>query len=277
MPPAVPKPVAAPPLPRAVPPVPPAPQAGLFSQIHQTPGISVPPAPPLADAISQIHHAAAVPAPPSPPSPPQSGGFFSQIHKPSATPYRPAHAAEPSEEPLIAFPKSGAPSPSGANAEPHDRHSAPPPRSRVTFQDLTDRNDGSEAALGNALEALLKTGPPVDFAPPPPATPPPFFIPAADEEEASLPFAVEPFGGDSPEKDVLPPNLAEIMGINSLADLSNNAGETVPKTAPQTPLKPQVPPPPARDVIPDLPEDKPNVRPLGDDNDFLKMFPGVGG
>jgi hypothetical protein len=88
---------------------------------------------------------------------------------------------------------------------------------------------------------------------------------------------VEHAGRDAPEKDVLSPNLAEIMGINSLADLTNNAREAVPKTAPQTPAKPQVPPPPPAQIIPDLPDDQPKGPALGDDSDFLKMFPGVGG
>jgi hypothetical protein len=136
---------------------------------------------------------------------------------------------------------------------------------------LTDGIDGSEASLDNALEALLKSGPPLDFSPPPPATPPPFFIPPPDEG-----FTAGHAGGDGSEKDVLSSDLTEFMGINSLADLADNARDAAPKTAPQTPLEPQVRPP-AQDIIPDLPDDKPKGRASDDDGDFLKMFPDVGG
>jgi hypothetical protein len=177
------------------------------------------------------------------------------------------------EEPPAALPKPVVPAAPNAGAIDGKRTDRP----RVTFQELTERVDGSEASLDNALEALLKSGPPLDFSPPPPATPPPFFIPSPDEEQAPVSFTVGHSGGEDTEKDVLSPNLAEIMGINSLADLTDNAINAVPKTVPQAPLKPQVPPPPAQDVIPGLPDDKPKGSALDDDNGFLKMFPGAGG
>ena len=179
------------------------------------------------------------------------------------------------EEPPVVLPKPEVPSAANANTGPPVGQKTDRPRTRVTFQDLTDRIDGSEASLDNALEALLKSGPPIDFSPPPPATPPPFFIPPPEEEQAPLPFTLEHAGGDDGEKDVLSPNLAEIMGINYLANLVDNKPEAAPKAAPPTPLKPQVPP--AGGVMPNLPDDKPKESASGDDSDFLKMFPGVGG
>jgi hypothetical protein len=169
------------------------------------------------------------------------------------------------------LPKPPAPN---ANAGPRDGQETDRPQPRITLQELTDKIDGSEASLDNALDALLKSGPPIDFSPPPPATPPPFFISSADEEKSSLPPALGHTGGDVAEDDILSPNLAEIMGINSLAELTNNAREAVPKTAPPTPVQPPVPPP--AQVIPDLPDDQPKGQALGDDSDFLKMFPGAG-
>jgi hypothetical protein len=225
----------------------------------------------MAETISQIHQAAAgTPPPPPPPRHSQFEGFFSQIHQSpsSLTPSLPAQGTELSDESPVLLPKSEA-QPPNANTGPLGGRRTD--RSRVTFQDLTDKIDGSEASFDNALETLLKSGPPLDFSPPPPATPPPFFILPPDEE-----FTLEHAGGDGPEKDVLSPNLAEIMGINSLADLTNGAGEAVPKNVPQVPAKPQIPPL-AQDVIPDLPDEKPKRQALGDDSDFLKMFPGVGG
>jgi hypothetical protein len=142
---------------------------------------------------------------------------------------------------------------------------------------LTEGIDESDASLGNALDVLLKSGPPLDFTPPPPAMPPRSFISPADEGKSPLPFAVEHIGDDGADKkDVLSPNLAEIMGINSLADLTDNALETVPKTAPQTPVKPQIPPPFGQ-AVPNMPDDRSKGPDSGDDSDFLKMFPGVGG
>jgi hypothetical protein len=137
---------------------------------------------------------------------------------------------------------------------------------------LTDRIDGSDTSLDNALEALLKSGPPLDFSPPPPATPPPFFIPPSDDE-----FTMGHDGGDGPKKDVLSPSLAGLMEIDSLADLTGNARKDASKIVPQTPFDPKIPPAPARHVMPDLPDDKPKGRASDDDSDFLKMFPGVGG
>ena len=227
-------------LPPAVPPV------GLISQIHQTPGIPAakPPVPPPGEVISQIHQSAAgTPPPPSP----QLGGFFSQIHQPPSTAPVPPYRTAPEAEPLEAL------------------------RPRVTFQDLTGNNDGSEASLDSALETLLKSGPPIDFSQ---AAPPPFFMPAADGEKPPAPF---PLGHAGDGKGVFSPDFAETGVDNYLTDLTNNARGTVPDAVFQTPLKPQAPPPPVRDVIPDLPDDKPKERASGDDSDFLKMFPGVGG
>jgi hypothetical protein len=228
----------------------------LFSQIHQTPSVPAPqpPAPPLAEVISQIHQAADVP----PPLSPQPGGFFSQIHQPEAASPKPV----PSPIPNV-------------NTGLYNGQTADRPQPPVTFQELTDKVDGSESSLGDALDMLLKSGPPLDFAPPSPAAPPPSFMPPPAEKEPPLLFTGERYDDDS-EKDVLSPNLAEIMGINSIADLTGNAREAAPKTVPQAPAKPQIPPPPAQ-VIPDLPDDQPKGSASGDDSDFLKMFPGVGG
>ena len=232
------------PLPPAVPPIP---QAGLFSQIHQAPDVQPPrhaaPEPP-AGVVSQIHQAAAGTPPQA--SPPFEG-FFSQIHQPPSPAPVPPYRTAPEADPLEAL------------------------RPRVTFQDLTGNNDGSEASLDSALETLLKSGPPIDFSQ---AAPPPFFMPAADGEKPPAPF---PLGHAGDGKGVFSPDFAETGVDNYLADLTNNARGTVPDAVFQTPLKPQAPPPPVRDVIPDLPDDKPKERASGDDSDFLKMFPGVGG
>jgi hypothetical protein len=237
------------------------------------------PAPPspLTEVISQIHQAAAGTPPTPPPPSPQLGGFFSQIHQsqPPASQH-PAEGTETPEKMPGDLPKFGTPSAPNANAGSAGGQGTDRPRPRVTLQELTERIDGSEASLGSARDVLLKSGPPLDFTPPPPATPPPSFMSLPDEEKSPLPFAVEHIGDGPEKKDVLSPNLAEIMGISSLADLTDGARESAPKTAPQTPVKPQVPPPFGQ-AIPDLPDDRPKGSALGDDSDFLKMFPGVGG
>jgi hypothetical protein len=128
--------------------------------------------------------------------------------------------------------------------------------------------------LEDALDALLKSAPPLDFAPPPPEAPPPFFMRRPEGEEPPLPFAATPAGGGT--EDVLSPNPPEMTGIDPLAGLTGDAREPDPNAAPQAFVRPQIPPPPAP-AIPDLPDDGPQGPALDDDGDFLKMFPGVGG
>jgi hypothetical protein len=139
-------------------PLPPSvPQGGVFSQIHQTPGISVPQMPPApAETISQIHQPAAGTPPPQSP---QGGGFFSQIHQ---SPSYPAPGIGFSEYPSSALPQDGGAYAPNPNAGFPDVQRTDSPR--AAFQDLTNV---SEASLDNALEALLRSGPPLDFSPPP--------------------------------------------------------------------------------------------------------------
>ena len=257
--------VPAPPAQVQVPPLPPiAPSGGVRVPEAPLPP-SVPPlpqAPPMAETISQIHQATA--GTPPPPQAPQPGGFFSQIHQTPHPQPRPVPGNVFSGDPLSVLPKSGMSSAPNANAGfPGDQGTDRP---SVTLQDLTDRIDGSEASLDNALGALLKSGPPLDFSKPTPAS----------EEPAPMPFTMRHANGEVSKKDVLSPNLAELMGINSLADFTDNARAAAPQNLPQPPFKPQVPPP-AQDDIPDLPDDKPKGHAWDDDSDFLKMFPGVGG
>jgi hypothetical protein len=138
---------------------------------------------------------------------------------------------------------------------------------------------GAEEPEGeDPLEALLKSGPSFESVSESGriATAPLFPSTDSTEGEPSFPFPPFSFEEETHTEQApkhAAPSLEEIMGISSLSDLEKPRNEPWPAENSAA-----VPPPPAGDIIADLPDvakPAPDIKPIQDD--FLKMFPGAKG